>query len=87
MVGSFSVLQVHSTTREVILDAYKTGQVPILLLNSKTNGVGIDIPMTTDIILLHQMRGYIREQAIGRGQRLVRETPLRVHEFVPHESI
>lgn len=80
---SFSVLQGHSTTREIMLDAYKTGQKPILLLNSRTNGAGIDLPMTTDIILLHHMNDFIREQSIGRGQRLGRETPLRVHEFTP----
>jgi hypothetical protein len=79
--GSFSLLQGHSTTREAMLDNFKTGRIPILLLNSRINGAGIDLPMTTDIILFHHMSDFIKEQAVGRGQRLGRETSLRVHEF------
>lgn len=83
--GTYSTLSGHSTTRERVLENFKTGRVPILLLNSRTNGAGIDLPMTTDVILFHQMSDFIREQSIGRGQRLGRTSPLRVHEFVQIE--
>ena len=77
----YAMVSGHSTTRTRVLDAYKSGQTPILLLNSRMNGAGLDLPETTDVILFHTMQQSIEEQSIGRGQRLGRTTPLRVHRF------
>jgi SNF2 family DNA or RNA helicase len=77
----YAMLSGHSTTRTRVLDAYKSGQIPILLLNSRMNGAGIDLPETTDVILFHTMHPSIEDQSIGRGHRLGRTTPLRVHRF------
>lgn len=78
----YSMLCGHSSTRDATLHRFKTGELPILLLNSRMNGAGLDLPETTDIILFHTMHTPLEKQAIGRGQRMGRTTPLRVHRFV-----
>ena len=78
----YSMLSGHSSTRDATLRRYKAGELPILLLNSRMNGAGLDLPETTDIILFHTMHESLEKQAIGRGQRLGRTAPLRVHRFV-----
>jgi hypothetical protein len=78
----YAMLSGHGTTRARILDQYKDGQIPILLLNSRMNGAGIDLPETTDVILFHTMHQSLEDQSIGRGHRLGRTVPLRVHRFV-----
>jgi hypothetical protein len=80
--SSYGLLRGHSTTRERILAEYRAGSRPILLLNSRMNGAGIDLPFTTDIVLFHSMPLELETQAIGRGQRIGRTSPLRVHRFV-----
>jgi SNF2 family DNA or RNA helicase len=77
----FGVIQGHSSTRARSIEKFKTGELPILLLNSRMNGAGIDLPETTDIILFHVMSPAIEEQAIARGQRMGRTSTLHVHRF------
>jgi hypothetical protein len=43
--------------------------IKILLVNSRTNGAGIDISSATDIILFHEMPKDIQTQIIGRTHR------------------
>jgi SNF2 family DNA or RNA helicase len=78
----YAMLSGHSTTRTRTLASYKSGQTPILLLNSRMNGAGLDLPETTDVVLFHSMHQSIEEQAIGRGHRMGRTTSLRVHRFL-----
>ena len=78
---SCATLSGHPSTREATLKRYKSGEIPILLLNSRSNGAGIDLPETTDIVLFHHLGHGREDQAIGRGQRLGRTVPLRIHRF------
>jgi hypothetical protein len=78
----YGMLRGHSSTRIVSINRFKSGEVPILLLNSRMNGAGLDLPETTDIILFHPMHPALEKQAIGRGQRLGRTSPLHVHRFL-----
>jgi hypothetical protein len=78
----YGILRGHSSSRARSIERFKSGDVPILLLNSRMNGAGLDLPETTDIILFHPMCRSIEEQAIGRGQRMGRTSPLHVHRFV-----
>ena len=78
----YALLRGHSSSRAMNIEQFKSGDRPILLLNSRMNGAGIDLPETTDVILFHSMPHALETQAIGRGQRLGRTSPLRVHRFV-----
>jgi hypothetical protein len=78
----YGVVRGHSSSRAMSIEQFKSGERPILLLNSRMNGAGIDLPETTDIILFHPMHHTLETQAIGRGQRLGRTSTLHVHRFV-----
>ena len=69
-------------TREKVLREFKTGVFPILFLNSKYNGAGINIPETTDIIIYHNMPDSTKLQLIGRANRVGREIDLHVHNLI-----
>ena len=77
----YGTLGGHSTTRAHVLRQFRNGQVPVLLLNSRLNGAGVDLPETTDVLLFHTMSASLELQAIGRGQRLGRVGALHVHRF------
>ena len=69
-----------------ILNQFKTGDLNIILLNTKHAGSGIDISFATDIIIYHNMCED-KIQAIGRGQRVGRTQPLTVHNLLyDHEN-
>ena len=51
----------------------------VLLLNAKHFGSGLNLQMTTDIIFYHRMSVDMEKQVIGRGQRVGRTCPLKIH--------
>nr|QBK87226.1 MAG: DEAD/SNF2-like helicase [Marseillevirus LCMAC201] len=63
---------------ETTLDKFRKGILSVILLDAEHNGVGIEIPQTTDVILYHQMRKSLETQAIARAQRPGRNGQLRV---------
>lgn len=65
--------------RDNTIDAYKTGQVNILLLNTIHSGAGLNLQETTDIIIFHRIHEYQKIQVIGRANRIGRKVPLHVH--------
>lgn len=65
--------------RQKRLKMFRSGEIQVILLNSRMNGAGIDLPETTDIIMYHRMNPALETQSIGRGQRMGRTTSLRVH--------
>ena len=62
-----------------IINDYKNNKVNILLLNAKHYGSGLNLQMTSDIIIYHRMNKDLEEQLIGRGQRLGRTSQLKIH--------
>lgn len=62
-----------------VIDKFTSGEYKVLLLNAKNFGAGLNLQMTTDIILYHNMSSDLEKQVIGRGQRLGRTTSLRIH--------
>ena len=76
--------ELKGTTSHMLhtLERFKSGELRCILLNTRHTGSGIDISFATDIILFHSNMGIIREQAIGRAQRVGRTIPLRVHNLV-----
>jgi len=62
-----------------VVNEYTNNNIKVLLLNAKYYGSGLNLQMTTDIILYHRMSGDLEKQVIGRGQRLGRTSTLNVH--------
>jgi hypothetical protein len=57
-------------TREKNLDAFREGDIPVIFLNSTTDGSGINLTESSDIILCHQMDKSTEKQIIGRALRI-----------------
>lgn len=66
-------------TRERNLEMFKTGNVPVIFLNSNYNGSGINLTEATDIILCHKMNENTEQQILGRALRIGRTELLNVH--------
>jgi hypothetical protein len=70
-----------AAVREKNIDKYKTGNVNIILLNSKYNGAGINLQNTDHIIFYHQMTKDVEDQNIGRAKRIGNKKTLTVHKL------
>ena len=55
------------------------------MLNSSNYGSGLNLEMTTDIIIYHQLTKNLEIQVIGRAQRPVRNSSLNVY-YLLHEN-
>jgi hypothetical protein len=60
------------------VENYKTGNVNVLLINSKYFGSGMNLENTSDIIIIHKMNSDVEMQVIGRAQRFGRTGNLRI---------
>jgi hypothetical protein len=82
---TFSLLKGSTGQITNIIQDYKDNKFKVLLLNAKYFGSGLNLQMTSDIILYHRMDNELEKQIIGRGQRLGREGTLRVH-YLCHKN-
>lgn len=79
----FRFLQGSHTTIKSIVDEYKSLEtLPILLLNARHFGAGLNLENTTDVIIFHKMNSDLEKQVIGRAQRLGRKTRLTVWKLL-----
>lgn len=62
-----------------VINQYTENKIKVLLLNAKHYGSGLNLQMTTDIVLYHRMSQDLEKQVVGRGQRLGRTSTLNVH--------
>jgi superfamily II DNA or RNA helicase len=76
----YELLKGNTTHMMNILDKFKTGEINIILLNTQYAGSGIDISYATDVIIFHNM-GIDKQQAIGRAQRVGRQSELYIHNL------
>lgn len=83
---SCSTLMGHVSQRTKCLEAYTHGDTKVLILNSRENGAGLNLQVTTDIILWHLMPIPIVKQNIGRALRYGLEHTLTVHKFYTKEE-
>lgn len=61
-----------------ILQKFREKKINCILLNSKNNGAGLDIPQADNIILVHRLNEQIEMQTIGRAHRPGRIGRLKV---------
>jgi len=69
-----------------VLEKFKNGEINIILLNTQYAGSGIDINYATDVIIYHSM-GIDKQQAIGRAQRVGRNSELYIHNLCYEHEI
>lgn len=82
----YETLRGRVETQQKIIDRYSKGETQILLLNAAHFGTGINLQMTTDIVIYHKLRNTnLRTQIIGRAQRPGRNVQLNV-TYLRHEN-
>lgn len=69
-------------TKTKKLEAFRSGEIKVLFLNSKIDSTGINLQNTTDIILFHKMEDGTKNQIIGRANRIGRTKQLTVHQLL-----
>jgi hypothetical protein len=70
-----------------LVNNYDKGIIKVLMLNAKYYGNGLNLQMTTDIIIFHKMDKNTKTQIIGRAQRVGRKYKLKIYELeYEHES-
>lgn len=89
------LLDEHKITNEILkgtskevgtkLKRYEKGEVNVLLLNATFFGAGMNLQMTTDIIMFHRFTKEMEEQIVGRAQRLGRSGALNVY-YLLHQN-
>lgn len=82
---NYMYLKGNGNVIKSIIDKYKTGDVDVLLVNSRHNGCGLNLENTTDMIMFHKFDTQIEHQVVGRAHRLGRTNPLNVWYFL-HEN-
>lgn len=65
-----------------MIERYKTGNVDVLLVNSRHYGSGLNLENTSDIIMFHKFDSEVEKQVIGRAHRMGRSSPLNVWYFL-----
>lgn len=65
-----------------IIHDYVNDKINVLLVNSNHYGSGLNLQMTTDIIIFHKMDYQMKQQVIGRAQRPGRTQQLQIWQFL-----
>lgn len=76
---TYSKVNGSPTHIQRIIQKYTNGEIRVLLLNAKYFGAGLNLQMTSDIIIYHTMSSDLEKQVIGRGQRIGRSGSLKIH--------
>jgi hypothetical protein len=61
-----------------VLKKFRERAIDVILLNSRHNGAGLEIPEATDVILMHRLPPDLEMQTVGRAYRPGRICPLTV---------
>jgi SNF2-related domain/Helicase conserved C-terminal domain len=68
-----------------ILERFRDGTNPVLLVNSILFAAGMDLQETTDLVLMHSLQESVLKQVVGRAQRPGRHGRLTVWHLL-HEN-
>jgi SNF2 family DNA or RNA helicase len=79
---SYHILKGQASTVNKYIDDFKNKKVRVLMLNAQYFGAGMNLQMTTDLVIYHRFTKEMEEQIIGRAQRLGRTTPLNVYYLI-----
>lgn len=67
----------HAVVRRIV-DAFTSGEIDVLLVNTHNYGNGLNFEVTTDVIMFHKLDTEIEGQVVGRAQRCGRTCPLKI---------
>ena len=82
MFGDVCELLTGSVThRQNILQRYWSGDLKVLLLDSRLNGAGLNLQNTTDVVLWNFMPKHLVTQVVGRAVRYGCDHEVVVHKF------
>jgi hypothetical protein len=82
---SYHILMGQATTVNYYIEDFKEKKVRVLMLNARFFGAGMNLQMTTDLVIYHRFNEEMEEQIIGRAQRFGRATPLNVY-YLLHDN-
>lgn len=68
------------------LDSFRENDPPVLLMNAKYFGSGLNLECCTHLIMFHEMEPMMHRQVIGRAQRYGRTSVLEVY-YLLYETI
>ena len=81
----FSVIAGSSAHIQKVIKEYISGEIQVILMNSNNFGSGLNLEMTTDIIIYHKLKKTTETQVIGRAQRLGRKSQLNI-TYLKHSN-
>ena len=83
------VKKLCGTTDKVskLVNKFNLNDKYILFIDPKNLGVGINLNLTTDIILLHKMNEDTEKQIIGRGFRIGMANNINIHHILHNNEI
>jgi hypothetical protein len=79
---SYHILKGQASTVAKYIDDFTNKKVRVLMLNAQYFGAGMNLQMTTDLVIFHRFTKEMEEQIIGRAQRLGRTCPLNVYYLI-----
>jgi hypothetical protein len=79
---SYHILKGQASTVKKYIDDFTNKTTRVLMLNAQYFGAGMNLQMTTDLVVYHRFSTEMEEQIIGRAQRLGRKTSLNVYYLI-----
>ncbi len=71
-----------------MVDAFQSGQAPVLLLSLKAGGVGLNLTRATHVV--HYDRWWnpaVEDQATDRAHRIGQDRPVQVHRLIAEGTL
>ncbi len=81
----YHILKGQASVVKNFIEDFKEKKVRVLMLNAEFFGAGMNLQMTTDLVMFHRFKPEMEEQIIGRAQRLGRKEALNVY-YLLHDN-
>ncbi len=81
----YHILKGQASVVKNFIEDFKEKRVRVLMLNAEFFGAGMNLQMTTDLVMFHRFKPEMEEQIVGRAQRLGRKEPLNVY-YLLHDN-
>jgi hypothetical protein len=82
---TYNILKGQASSVKKHVDEFENKKVQVLMLNAQFFGAGMNLQMTTDLVIYHRFTNYMEEQIIGRAQRYGRKGALNVY-YLLHDN-
>jgi hypothetical protein len=82
---TYNILKGQASSVKKHVDEFENKKVQVLMLNAQFFGAGMNLQMTTDLVIYHRFSNDMEEQIIGRAQRYGRNGSLNVY-YLLHDN-